>query len=141
MARPADVESPEPTPAPVSHDVSWHLADGDSRVDIRMAERAGEVRVTVHTPDRDLADSLRSGLPDLVGKLRQNGFQAEGWRPAATPSSGERRNGSSPPPSQEHPPDGRRDGRQRQQQQQSKNQSRWAGEWKATLSPAQESNT
>jgi hypothetical protein len=106
-----------------------------------MAERAGEIKVTVHTPDRDLADSLRADLPDLVGKLRQTGFQGEVWRPAAgAQADAGRRNGSDAPLSQEHSPGGRREGRQRHpQQQQSKNQSRWAGEWESSQGPAQES--
>ncbi|MGA2736007.1 MAG: hypothetical protein ABSG65_00995 [Bryobacteraceae bacterium] len=134
---PVIVEPPEPPPA--SHDISLHLADGGSGVDIRMAERAGEIRVTVHTPDRDLANSMRADLPDLVGKLRQGGFQAEAWRPAAaTQSDAGRRDGSDGAP-QEHSPGGRREGRPQQpQQQQPKNQARWDGEWKSTLEPAQE---
>ena len=142
VARPADVEPPQPAAQPVSRDVSLHLADGESSVDIRMAERAGEIRVTVHTADHDLANSLRADLPDLVGKLRQSGFQAEAWRPAAaTQSDTGRRSGSDASPSQEHSQGARRDGRQQQpQQQQPKNQSRWAGEWKSSLDPAQESH-
>ena len=58
-ARPAEAETAEPAAQPATRDVSLHLADGDSSVDIRMAERAGEIRVTVHTPDRDLANSMR----------------------------------------------------------------------------------
>ena len=141
-ARPAELELSEPPAQPVSRDVSWHLADGDSSVDIRVAERAGEVSVTVHTPDRDLADSLRADLPDLVGKLRQGGFQAEVWRPAAVPSDAGRRHGSDAAPSQDQSPGDRRNGRQRPPlPQQPKNQSRWAGEWKSSLGPAQESHT
>jgi hypothetical protein len=119
------------------------LADGESSVDIRMAERAGEIRVTVHTPDGDLANSLRAELPDLVGKLRQSGFQADAWRPAATAESEDgRRTGLNGSPSQERSPGGRKEERQPQpQHQQSKKQSRWAGEWKSSLSPAQESHT
>jgi hypothetical protein len=141
-ARPAELELPEPSPQPVSRDVSWHLADGDSSVDIRIAERAGEVSVTVHTPDRDLAESLRADLPDLVGKLRQSGFQAEVWRPAAAQSDAGRRGGSDAAPSQEQSPGDRRNGRQRPPlPQQPINQARWAGEWKSSLDPAQESHT
>jgi hypothetical protein len=142
VAPPAQVEPPEPAVQPVSRDLSLHLGDGPHGVDIRMAERAGEIKVTVHTPDRDLADSLRADLPDLVGKLRQTGFQGEVWRPAAgAQADAGRRNGSDAPPSQEHSPGGRREGRQRHpQQQQSKNQSRWAGEWESSQGPAQESH-
>lgn len=142
VARPAEIEPPQTAAQPASRDVSLHLADGESSVDIRMAERAGEIRVTVHTPDHDLADALRADLPDLVGKLRQSGFQAEAWRPAAaTQSDAGRRSGSEGAPSQEHSPGGRRDGRQPQPQRQpQKDQSQWAGEWNSSLDPAQESS-
>ena len=100
------------------------------------------LEIAVPAPDRDLANSLRADLPDLVGKLRQTGFQAEAWRPAAaTPPDGGRRSGSDGSPSQEHSPGNRRDGRQQPQQQQPKDQPRWDGEWKSTLDPAQESHT
>jgi len=143
VARPAAAEPTDPAAQTVSRDVSLHLADGESSVDIRMAERAGEIRVTVHTPDGDLANSLRAELPDLVGKLRQSGFQADAWRPAATAESEDgRRTGLNGSPSQERSPGGRKEERQPQpQHQQSKKQSRWAGEWKSSLSPAQESHT
>ena len=138
VARPAEAEPAEPAAQPATRDVSLHLADGDSSVDIRMAERAGEIRVTVHTPDRDLANSLRADLPDLVGKLRQNGFEAEAWRPATQPDAN-RRNGSDGSPSQEHSPGARKDGRQHQPQPpRQQDRSRWAGEWKSSLDPAQE---
>lgn len=141
VARPAEAEAPEPAAPPVSRDVSLHLAGADSSVDIRMAERAGEIRVTVHTPDHDLANNLRADLPDLVGKLRQSGFQAEVWRPAAAAQSETGRRGD-PSASQEHSPDPRRDGRQRQaQQQHPKKLARWAGAWKSSLDPAKESHS
>jgi len=140
-ACPAEVEPPEAPAQPVSRDVSLHMAEGENSVDIRMAERAGEIRVTVHTPDRDLANSLRADLPDLVGKLRQSGFQAEAWRPATQPDAG-RRAGSAGFSRQEDSPGARKDGRQQQpQQRQSKDQSRWAGAWQSSLIPTQESPT
>ncbi len=137
---PARPVEPEPPPAPpVSHDVSLRLADGPNNVDIRMSERAGEIRVMVHTADGNLANSMRNELPDLVGKLRQTGYQAETWRPAAPPQTdGERRNGADSS-GQQHSAGARRDGRQQQQQQQ-QNQPRWVGEWNMSLDPGQESS-
>jgi hypothetical protein len=124
---------------PVSHDVALRLDDGQNNVDIRLAERGGEIRVTVHTSDRDLAGTLRADLPDLVGKLRQSGFQAEAWRPvlASQPDSS-RRGGSDDRGDPQDSPGARRDGRQPPNQQQHKNPSRWAGEWQSRLDPAQE---
>jgi hypothetical protein len=142
VARTAAVQPPEPAAQPASRDVSLHLADGESSVDIRMAERAGEIRVTVHTPDHDLANSLRADLPDLVGKLRQGGYQAEVWRPAAAAQADTgRRNGSDAAPFADQQ-GARRDGRQRQPQpSESKDQSHWAGEWNSSLEPVKESHT
>jgi len=135
----APPEPVTPSAQPASRDVSLRLGEGNNSVDIRMAERAGEIRVTVHTPDRDLAGSLRAELPDLVGKLRQEGYQAEAWRPASTAHADTgRRSGSDTPAFQQDAAAGRRDGRRPPQQQQ-KNQSRWDGEWNASLAPAQES--
>jgi hypothetical protein len=51
-------------------------------VEVRVLERAGEVRLSVRTPDTELATSLRQQLGDLVGRLEQTGYQAETWRPA-----------------------------------------------------------
>ncbi|MGD0364055.1 MAG: hypothetical protein ABSC93_24515 [Bryobacteraceae bacterium] len=131
-------EPPEPPVPAVSREVSLHLADDENRVDIRLAEHAGEVRVTVHTPDRDLADSLRADLPDLVGKLHQNGFQAEVWRPTGGQSVQGRRGLPDGSTSQEHSPGGRKDGRQQPHAQRSKDRSRRTGEWQSSLDRAQE---
>lgn len=142
-AQPAPASVPdttEPPSQPASHDVSLHLADGRGGVDIRMAERAGEIRVTVHTPDRDLANSLRADLPDLVGKLRQNGYQAEAWRPAAAAQANAGHGGSSDTSSHQDSAFAGREGRQQQPRQQPKNQSRWAGEWNLNLDPLKESD-
>jgi hypothetical protein len=132
---------PESASAPVSHDVALRLDDGQNNVDIRMAERAGEIRVTVHTTDHDLASSLRADLPDLVGKLRQSGFQAEAWRPtAAAPQTGADRRGGDDRSGQQDSSGSRREGRQPQNQQQQRNPKRWDGEWQSSLDPAQESS-
>ena len=140
-ARPAELAPPEATAQPVSRDVSLRMAEGETSVDIRMAERAGEIRVTVHTPDRELANSLRLDLPELVGRLRQSGFDAEAWRPGIQ-SDTVRRSGSNGFARQEDAPGSRRDGRQQQpQQQQSKDPSRWTGEWQSSLTFTQESLT
>ena len=130
------MESVAPPPR-ASHDVSLQLSEGASRVEIRMVERAGEIRVTVHTPDQELANSMRNDLPDLVGKLRQGGFQAEAWHtPAPRQASADRHAGSES--FQQETAGGRRDSRQQQSPQ--KNQSRWAGVWNASLDPAQEAS-
>ncbi len=131
----AEEIAPPPTPSP--HTVSLHLEDGESSVNVRLAERAGEIRVTVHTADRELADSMRAGLPDLVGKLRQGGFQAEVWRPSgAAQSDTGRRGGTESSPFQNPQHHSRRD--QRQKQAPPHERTNWAGEWESSLGAVQE---
>ncbi len=92
--------APEPPkPGPVRQ-VS--LAIGE-KVQVRMAERAGELRVMVSTPDANLGDSLRTGLPELVERLEGGGFVAETWHPAESrpDPGGHGRGGGAPPQQQE----------------------------------------
>lgn len=137
-ARAAPPEPPVPPAQPAPRDVSLRLADGPNRVDIRMAERAGEIRVTVHTPDRDLADSLRADLPDLVSTLRQNGYHAEAWRPAAAAQTDAGHQPGTDTPSQQDAPFNHRDGRQQQPRQHPRKPERWDGVWNSSLDPLQE---
>ena len=50
-------------------------------------ERAGEVLVTVRTPDAALAHDLRQDLGSLSGKLAQAGYAAEQFTPVSAGSS------------------------------------------------------
>jgi hypothetical protein len=62
--------------------ISLRVADGtEQRVELKVTERAGEVRVEVRAGDADLAGSLRENLGDLVRRVEQNGLRAEGWHP------------------------------------------------------------
>ena len=81
----------QPAEPPVSpktsstHDIRLELSgSGERRVEVRVTERAGEVRVAVRTPDQQLAGSLRENLPTLSSKLNDSGFRAEAWHPAST---------------------------------------------------------
>ena len=63
-------------------DLSFKLSGpGPEKVEVRLMERAGEVRVAVHTADVDLRRGLGNGLNELVGRLEGTGFQTETWRP------------------------------------------------------------
>lgn len=58
------------------------------RVELNIAERGGEVRVAVRTPDPHVRQTLRAELPALVERLEQGGYRAEATaagveRPAA----------------------------------------------------------
>jgi hypothetical protein len=65
-------------------DISFNITQpGGSSVQLRMVERAGELRVAVHTTSHDLNQDLRAELPDLTKKLSDTGFHSELWRPAA----------------------------------------------------------
>jgi len=52
---------------------------GARPVDIGLAEKAGRVEVSVRSADAGLNRALREDLGDLVGRLRQEGFEAAGW--------------------------------------------------------------
>ena len=97
-ARP-EAEEAARAPEPV-RGISLRLDGQDHRVEIRMAERAGEIRVAVHAPEGDLRRQLQDHLPELVRGLDQQGFSAETWRPAETSSrsGGEDRRGQDAPP-------------------------------------------
>jgi len=53
-----------------------------ARVQVRVVERAGEVKVAVHTPDAQLSQALRDRLGELVQRLEQTGYRTETWNPA-----------------------------------------------------------
>jgi len=60
------------------------MSAGDGRVDVRVTDRAGEVRVEVRTPDIRLAGALRADLPELAARIEQTGYHAETWQPLAS---------------------------------------------------------
>ena len=55
--------------------------DANGAVDIRIAQRAGEIQVSVHTPDAALQANLRQDLPSLVTALDRAGFDAQTFIP------------------------------------------------------------
>jgi Flagellar hook-length control protein FliK len=77
------------TPAAPAREIQLQLNQGDQRVDVRLTERGGEVRVAVRTPDPQLADTLRDDLPHLSARLEQTGFRTETWHPALSDASSE----------------------------------------------------
>lgn len=69
-------------------DISLKLTSKDqSPVQVRLSERAGELHVSVRTPDAGLTRGLRDGLSDLVGHLEHHGYRAESWQPTGNGSS------------------------------------------------------
>ena len=64
------------------HNISLRLSSAEQgSVQVRLSERAGELHVTVRTPDTGLTRGLRDGLPDLMSRLQVNGYRAETWQP------------------------------------------------------------
>ncbi|MFN7994722.1 MAG: hypothetical protein U0Q18_14030 [Bryobacteraceae bacterium] len=125
----SNMDDLQPKSGSPPHAVSLRVTDGDRSVDIRMAERGGEIRVMVQTPDRHLGESLRQELPDLVTRLRHSGFQAETWKPqpASRPDSSQQ-NDSGKFSGFSHQNQGSGD-RKRQQRN---TQARWISEWTAS---------
>ncbi len=85
IPRPLEVP-PEVTPSKPAEglrDISFRLVDGSKeQVEVRLLERAGELRVSVRSADPQLNTELRNGLGDLAGKLEKTGFHTETWHPA-----------------------------------------------------------
>jgi len=71
-----------PNTAPL-RDLKFQVTGGEQRVEVRLSERGGEVKLTVRTPDNVLATSLRDNLPTLSARLAESGFKSEAWHPAA----------------------------------------------------------
>jgi hypothetical protein len=84
------VPPPEPPrPPAVAHDIKLAVGNHpDERVELRIADRNGDVHVAVRTPDARLAVELREDLPVLAAKLEQAGFRAETWHPASASWNG-----------------------------------------------------
>jgi hypothetical protein len=66
-------------------DISVQVSEpGGQKVEVRVVQQSGELRVAVRTGDSDLAHGMQQGLSDLVGRLQDNGFRAEAWRPGGS---------------------------------------------------------
>lgn len=81
---------PEAARATPVRDMKFEVTGGERRVEVRLSERGGEVKMTVRTPDADLASTLRENLPALSARLAESGLKSEAWHPAAS-SPNERR--------------------------------------------------
>jgi hypothetical protein len=68
---------------PAVRDIRLELDGGNRRVEVRVAQRAADLNVSVRTPDARLAGDLREELPALTARLEQTGFRAEAWHPPA----------------------------------------------------------
>jgi hypothetical protein len=149
-AHDAEALSPQtdslPKPAAPLKDISLQLTQpGKESVDVRVVQAGSEVRISVHSGDAALASGLRQGLSELQGRLEENGYRAEMWRPAvsaspvsSTPGTqtapGHSRGGDAQPQSGGSQQDG---GRRNQQQS---NQPRWVEELESSLTGGEKSS-
>ncbi len=86
--RPQDVmdgaAKPEAVKAPLVRDMKFEVTAGQQRVEVRLSERAGDVKMTVRTADEPLANTLRENLPALSARLAESGLKSEAWHPVAS---------------------------------------------------------
>jgi len=139
----AQIASEEPVaPKPPATNISLQVGSAKGEVvEVRLTERAGELRVAVRTPDSDIAQGLRQGLSDLTTKLNDNGYRAETWHPADTSSltfsapreSGNNQGQSSNSGSQQQNQQGSQQQDGGRQNQNSSNRPRWVQELESNM--------
>jgi hypothetical protein len=78
-AEPPAVEKPQAQP--VRSVALEFRPDGSQNVRVRLAEHAGEVRVSVHSADPVVTQNLRDGVTGLAATLAQAGYDARAWTP------------------------------------------------------------
>lgn len=57
------------------------VGDNNSRVDVRLTDRGGELHISVKSGDTNLAQNLQDHMPELTSRLEQQHFQTEVWIP------------------------------------------------------------
>jgi hypothetical protein len=140
---PTPLQSPPSSHTPDAHAISVRVTDaGEARVELKVTEHAGELRVAVRTADQDLAGSLRENLGDLVHKLEQSGLRADTWHPAqASSSEGNRQTARAEGDSLGEDHSGRQqqhsgDGRERKHQDPQR--AAWMDEFETSITPDSE---
>lgn len=61
--------------------------DNNQRVDVRLTDVGGELRVNVRSADTNLTQALQEHMPELTNRLEQQHFRAEVWIPRTAESS------------------------------------------------------
>jgi hypothetical protein len=80
-AAPPEPPSHEPVATPLKSVSLEFTPDGAGDIKLRVAERAGEVHISLHSSDPSLSGRLHEGVQDLVGSLSKAGYDAEAWTP------------------------------------------------------------
>jgi len=87
ISEPQTVAQPPAQTGPVQ-DITLRIARPDApAVDLHVTERAGELQVSVRTPDTALQTSLRQDLDTLTNSLERAGFRTETVIPRGEMSS------------------------------------------------------
>jgi hypothetical protein len=89
LDQPADVRSADVDQTPAAganasavRDVRLQVAGSDNqRVDVRVMDRGGELRVSVRADDPSLVRSLQDNVAELSNRLDQAHFRSEVWTP------------------------------------------------------------
>ena len=137
---PAPVAKAEPiNPAPVN-EISLRVNGPDqSSAAIRVVDRSGEIRVSVHASDPQLANTLRVDVDQLRSHMTSRGWDAEVWTPQTTTTTATRESGNhgSAGPQDQGGSGGRRDGQGQNQSRQNPEdpgkQPAWMEEFEATV--------
>jgi hypothetical protein len=77
---------PPSSPSPLQ-EISVRINRAEQAVDVHVAERGGQVHVSVRTPDSDLQTALRQDLGTLVRSLDRAGFHADAVAPNSGPGT------------------------------------------------------
>jgi hypothetical protein len=136
----APVAKAEPiNPAPVN-EISLRVNGPDqSSAAIRVVDRSGEIRVSVHASDPQLANTLRADVDQVRSHMTSRGWDAEVWTPQTTTTTATRESGNhgSAGPQDQGGSGGRRDGQGQNQSRQNPEdpgkQPAWMEEFEATV--------
>jgi len=91
------IDSPAAAPK-ANNDITVRIPDSTNQgMAVRFVERAGEIHVSVRTGDAEMAQSLRSGLSDLVNHLQDGGIRTEVWQPGSGSNAATAQNDSHQP--------------------------------------------
>ena len=89
QAAATELESTPATPhgEPVRNVHLQLSGENNQRVDIRLTDVGGEMRVSVRAGDTKLAQTLQDHIPELANRLDQQRFRAEIWSPRTQSAS------------------------------------------------------
>jgi hypothetical protein len=88
---------PEPPQINLNNQILLHLSGNDhASAAVRVMDRGGAVNVSVHAPDPELRNSLRSNLGELASQLTNQGWKTDVVKTAA-PANSEHARGSGTP--------------------------------------------